>query len=112
MKNIILSFFLFSICGMAQVGIGTTTPQAALEVSSTTSGILIPRMTEAQRDLIPVPLDGMLVYVTNGTNPGFFYYDNNTTAWVNTIGPDDQISSEVNYDNTSSGLTATDVQAP
>ena len=49
-----------------------TTPQAALEVSSTTSGILIPRMTEAQRDLIPIPLNGMLVFVTDGTIPGFF----------------------------------------
>ena len=35
----------------AQVGVGTTTPDAssALDITSTTKGLLIPRMTETQR---------------------------------------------------------------
>ena len=34
------------------VGIGTDNPQAALDVSSTSSGVLFPRMNTAQRDAI------------------------------------------------------------
>jgi hypothetical protein len=49
-----------------QVGIGTATPNvsAALDVVSTTQGILFPRMTTAQRDLITTPSDGLVIYNT------------------------------------------------
>jgi hypothetical protein len=66
-------------------GIGTTTPNASslLEIKSTTKGLLIPRMTLAQRDAIAVPPavppTGLLIYQTNST-PGFYYY--NGTAWT------------------------------
>lgn len=48
------------------VGIGTTSPNAAarLDVSSTTSGFLPPRMTEAQRDAITSPPNGLMLYNT------------------------------------------------
>ena len=48
------------------VGIGTTTPQAALDVAITTSGqsaILVPRDTAANRP--PVGVNGMIRYNTN-----------------------------------------------
>jgi len=67
----------------AQVGIGTTTPNtsAMLEIESTDSGILIPRMNQAQRDAITVnaTTTGLLIYQTNNT-PGFYYY--NGASWV------------------------------
>lgn len=49
-----------------QVAIGTTTPNAAakLEVSSTTQGLLLPRMTTTQRDAISSPPEGLLIYNT------------------------------------------------
>lgn len=54
------------------VGIGNDTPDAsaALDVTSTTQGLLFPRMTEAQRDLIGTPADGLVVYnsTTNKLN--------------------------------------------
>lgn len=46
------------------VGIGTTTPDtsAMLDVSSTTRGALIPRMTTAQRNAIVSPAIGLMIY--------------------------------------------------
>lgn len=68
---------------LAQVGIGTTTPDssAALEIASTSSGVLIPRMTLTERNLIPVSAarEGLLIYQTNNS-PGFYYYTG--VAWV------------------------------
>src|SRR5436190_15261795 len=62
-------------------GIGTLTPDASslLDVKSTTKGVLIPRMTKAQRDLIASLVEGLLIYQSNST-PGFYYY--NGSAWT------------------------------
>jgi hypothetical protein len=62
--KIILSALLIaaSFTALAQVGIGTTAPQAALDVSSTTQGFLPPRMTTAQRDAIVSPVSGLTIY--------------------------------------------------
>jgi hypothetical protein len=61
-------------------GIGTTTPNASsvLEMVSTSKGMLVPRMTSAQRNAILLPATGLLIYQTNST-PGFYYYSG--TAW-------------------------------
>ena len=58
------------------VGIGTSGPpvaSAALEVKSTTGGLLLPRLTAAQRAAVPSPAEGLLVFQTDGT-PGLYYY--------------------------------------
>jgi Head domain of trimeric autotransporter adhesin/Chaperone of endosialidase len=69
MKKYIL--FLFCITFLqtqinAQIGISATnTPpnaSAMLDVSSTTKGLLPPRMTSAQRTAIPTPANGLLVF--------------------------------------------------
>lgn len=66
------------------VGIGTAgDTNAALDISSGTSaskGLLIPRMTQAQRTAVTTTTEGMLVYQTNGTQPGFWYFTDN--AWM------------------------------
>jgi len=64
------------------VGIGTNTPDASakLDVSSTTQGLLLPRMTETQRTAINPAATGLIVYQTDGTTPGFYYYDG--SAWT------------------------------
>jgi len=51
---------------------------AILDVQSTTKGMLIPRMTQAQRNNISNPNSGLLIYQTNN-GPGFYYYSG--SAW-------------------------------
>ncbi|MFN9112182.1 MAG: beta strand repeat-containing protein [Bacteroidota bacterium] len=48
------------------VGIGTSAPNAsaALDVTSTTQGVLFPRMTTTQRNAIATPADGLVIYNT------------------------------------------------
>ncbi len=86
MKNNILITLLIAMSGSAigqNVGIGSTsfTPSASalLELKSTSSGFLVPRMTQAQMNAISSPTEGLMVYQTNGSR-GFKYY--NGTAWV------------------------------
>jgi hypothetical protein len=66
---------------VGRVGIGASNTEASsvLQVSSTTQGALMPRMTEAQRIAILTPALGLLVFQTNNT-AGFYFY--NGTAWV------------------------------
>ncbi len=51
---------------------------AMLDITSTTTGLLIPRMTSAQRTAIGAPATGLLVYDT--TTGSFWYY--NGTIWI------------------------------
>jgi cyanate permease len=51
---------------------------AILDVSSTTKGLLIPRMTAQQKNTIANPATGLLVYQTDG-DVGFYYF--NGTSW-------------------------------
>jgi len=51
----------------------TANTTAILDVASTTQGMLVPRMTTAQRTAISGPATGLLVYQTDGT-AGFYFY--------------------------------------
>lgn len=78
-KKIVL-LLLVSFYGFSQTGIGTTTPDASakLDVTSTTKGLLAPRMTSAQRAAITLPANGLLVYQTDGVSG--FYVNIGTSA--------------------------------
>lgn len=84
MGKILFSLLFLHSFVFSQVGIGTTTPDnsAMLDVSSTIGGVLVPRMTVAQKTAIISPATGLLIYQTDGTS-GFWYFDG--TMWV-TIG--------------------------
>ena len=75
MKQIfnLLAAVLFTATTFAQVGINTETPDAsaALDITSTTGGLLVPRMTETQRDAISPAATGLMIYQTDGT-AGFY----------------------------------------
>lgn len=84
-KTIIIlsSFVLTQALHTQNVGINTdgSAPHASamLDVKSTTSGLLIPRMTQAQKLAITSPATGLLIYQTDGTQ-GFWYFDG--PMWV------------------------------
>ena len=67
----------------AQVGINNDSPDSssALDITSTTAGLLVPRMTETQRDAISSPATGLMIYQTDGT-VGFYYYKGSSWAEV------------------------------
>jgi hypothetical protein len=75
-----------SVYVMGEVGIGTPAPQktAKLDVTSTTQGVLIPRMTEQQRDNIANPANGLLIY--NTEEDCINYYSNTANAWLSLCG--------------------------
>ena len=78
---IICLLFTSALFAQQNVGIGTTTPapSAKLDVTANDKGILIPRLTTAQRAAITSPANGLMLYDTD--TKSFWYY--NGTAWAN-----------------------------
>ncbi|MBN4061724.1 hypothetical protein JYU20_00820 [Bacteroidales bacterium AH-315-I05] len=78
----------------SQVGIGTTTPNASaiLDMVSTSKGLLVSRMTNAQRSAmnpLPAAAQGLMVYQTDagGDGEGFYYNTSTTTTptWIKLV---------------------------
>lgn len=72
-----LSLFFIAHQAIAQnVGINATGAaphtSAILDVSSTTKGVLFPRMTTAQRNAIASPAEGLMVYNTDCKDINFY----------------------------------------
>lgn len=90
MKKLIFLFFVcFAIAeytfaqGLAVNTTGANpNPSAILDVSDTSKGVLIPRMTMAQRNAIPSPANSLMVFVKDSASRGYYYYDSITTSWV------------------------------
>ena len=68
----------FHVLSNGNVGLGTASPAAPLEVSSTTGGVIMPRMTTTERNAIASPTNGEMVYDTDLNK--FYGYANN--AWT------------------------------
>jgi trimeric autotransporter adhesin len=79
-QQIIVIFFIcfFTLQIKAQnIGIGTATPHASamLDISDTAKGILIPRITQQQRNSIASPAKGLMIFVS--TDSSFYFFDGN-----------------------------------
>ena len=66
------------------VGIGSNLPHhsSILDVQSTQKGVLLPRMSQAQRLLIAGPAEGLMVYQTDEP-AGFWFYSGNQWNRIN-----------------------------
>lgn len=96
MKTLNLLFIFLTVTVSAQVGIGTTTPEGALDISSTSQGVLLPRVSLTATNLSAPVINpngtlslatSTLVYNTNtsgvfpnSVEPGYYYW--NGTKWV------------------------------
>ncbi len=86
MKKIIFLITLLSLfyTGITQAQIAVnednSLPDASalMDIKSTNKGLLIPRMTTAERAAIPMPATGLMVY--DNTTNSFWYY--NVSAWT------------------------------
>jgi hypothetical protein len=89
------------------VGIGTTAPaaNAALEISSTSKGLLLPRLTTTNRSSITSPEPGLLIF--NSTTGKAQVYSSTEATWV-----DYATSNGVAWDVTSSNSRQHTFTAP
>ncbi|HEX8576079.1 MAG TPA: tail fiber domain-containing protein [Flavobacterium sp.] len=88
-KFIALLCILFKASLYAQIGIGTTTPNAAIEVSSSNDGFLLPRIALLDKNTARVltPTVSEIIYNTatsgvapNNVRPGFYFWTG--TSWM------------------------------
>ncbi len=93
MKHLITLVTILGISfGYAQVGIGTTSPNALLEIAASdpanptnSEGLIIPRLTSLPTANPTVNQHGMLIQLLNTSGaktPGFYYWDNNVPDWI------------------------------
>ncbi|MCX6305286.1 MAG: DUF1566 domain-containing protein [Bacteroidetes bacterium] len=85
MKNVMTLLFLVIISGMgvfAQVGINTDSstpdPSAGLDVKFNNKGFLPPRLTSTQRNGIPAPAAGLVIYNTDCNDIQYY----NSAGWI------------------------------
>ena len=81
-KYIFCCLVLFSFFSLLAQNVGVNTsnpdPSAALDISSTNSGLLVPRMNTGQRTTIASPANGLMVFDTDTKS----YWFRESTNWV------------------------------
>lgn len=118
-KLYLVVVFLYCQMILAQVGINTTSPNATLDIRSgnqalptNVDGILIPKIDFFPSSNPTAAQQGMLVYLTtlvSGNQPGFYYWDNNTSAWIQLGGNKSwNLTGNANTDATTNFIGTTD----
>jgi len=86
--NGIKNSLIYESADSSSIGINTSSPLpgAALDITSTSKGLLIPRMTGAQRGALSNLHHGLIVFQTDNPNilspQGFWYYDASISTWL------------------------------
>lgn len=103
MRKIIFIAMLISQSIIAQVGIGTTSPdsKSILDVHGTDKGILIPRLTSGQMNAIASPPQSLMIFNTDVNL--YYYYSTSSNSWMPV-----NVGSIVNVASTSYTLSAND----
>jgi len=81
MKKLALLLVLFSFTCIAQVGIGTTTPLGALDITSDNLGLVLPRVTKIEdvtNNNSGLAEDGTIVYDISREKTCFRIFD----SWI------------------------------
>lgn len=78
-KWVVNSSQLYNDGSSVMVGTNTVVESSAFTVQSTSKGFLVPRMSAEQKNAIQGPVNGLLIYQTDGT-AGFYYYDG--SSWL------------------------------
>ena len=78
-KWVVNSSQLYNDGSSVMVGTNTVVESSAFTVQSTSKGFLVPRMSAEQKNAIEGPVNGLLVYQTDGTT-GFYYFDG--SSWL------------------------------
>jgi hypothetical protein len=113
MKNILLFLLILTQYSQAQIAIGklATDPSAIVDLSTSSKGLSVPRMTTDQRNAITTPATGLLIYNTddadyNSYNGPILGWQDFSTGYesVNAIG---DISTTSDEAATAIGMTLT-----
>ena len=110
MAIVLIASYTLSAQGVAINNDGSPADGSAmLDVKSTDMGILIPRMTDDQRDAITTPATGLMIFQTDET-AGFYYYDG--SAWKEVGGDSTWTLSGNNLYSTPSGNIGIGIDIP
>lgn len=110
MRKLLLNVTLIMVTSFtlhAQVGIGTQDPKGALDVVSTNSGVILPRV--ANTDAVETPVDGMLIYDLS-RNCVKFYENSAWSSCVSTAHGSGSVLTQIGFegdnpDQVNSGVT-------
>ena len=98
---VVSSNHLYNDGSNVMIGTDQVDNSSALTVAASDKGILIPKLTQAQRDAIASPSTALLIFQTDQT-PGFYYFDG--VEWVGLI----NTNSTTNNNSGSSGGNQSD----
>lgn len=118
--KIIIKFFALQLILLissglyAQVGIGTTEPDASsvLDVSSNSKGLLMPRLTTEDRDDIIDPANGLMIYNVTLNDGQINIGTPEDPNWVGIKGQEESMSASVTKSASISTTSTSDVLVP
>jgi hypothetical protein len=90
LKHLLVQLILLISTSLyAQVGLGTEDPDpsSALDISSNSKGLLMPRLTTTQRNLIAFPATGLMIYNTTLNDGQLNIGTPSAASWIGLKGP-------------------------